>query len=124
MSLKHETRITREIIKYIKESRGDAFHVHGSSLQRGGEPDISGEVWDDKLGWIHIKVEVKTPEGEPTWRQLHRLKQYHKAGYMVGIVTSITEFRRLVTMWVLWAKLGRPRTGLSTLPYKEIYGDD
>lgn len=108
MAVKEETKITRAVIAQIKELGGDGFHVHGSALQRGGEPDITGEIKLELVGWIHMKVEVKTPEGEPTERQLYRLRHYWEAGYLVGIVTSVSEFMKLLRNYQVWRVANQP----------------
>lgn len=121
MSTKAETKITQDIIAHIKSLGGDAFHVHGSALQRGGEPDISGEVQVKHTRlWRHLKVEVKTPEGEPSERQLYRLRHYHDKGYVAGVVTSIRELDELLdAYYVYWHG---SRLLLDKLPYaKDIY---
>lgn len=92
---KAETIIVQAIIKYIKNKGGDAFHVHGSGVQRSGEPDIDGSMPDGD-GWIHLKVEVKTPSGTPSAIQLYRIEEYKKRGYCAGIVTDIISFAELV----------------------------
>lgn len=86
-----ETDIVQKIIAYIKLQGGDAFHVHGSIFQRKGEPDISGEI-DIWRGWRHLKIEVKRPGEAPTNLQIKRLRHYHKAGYVAGVVTSLEDF--------------------------------
>lgn len=77
----------------------DGYHVHGSEMQRGGEPDIDGSVILSSDRWGHLKVEVKTPIGLPTPRQLYRLREYHKRGYVVGIVTSVDEMQQILLMY-------------------------
>lgn len=89
--MKTETSIVRKIKKFVHSAGGRAWHVHGSSLQPSGEPDIDGY-----LNGFHLKIEVKTPKGKPTQDQLHRLCDYNKAGYVVGIVTDVYEFINLI----------------------------
>jgi len=60
--MKAETRIVQAMLKYIHKAGGEGYHVHGSSLQRAGEPDIDGS-FPHNGGWLHLKVEVKTPTG-------------------------------------------------------------
>lgn len=93
---KPETYRTRAILTYLKQIGGDGFHVHGSSMQRKGEPDISGEVPDVNGRWHHLKLEVKTPTGQPTKLQLLRLSRYSRRGYVTGVVTSITDVQRIL----------------------------
>lgn len=96
MAVKEETPITQDCIAWIKDQGGDAWHVHGSALQRSGEPDICGEIPDGVGGWLHLKIEVKTPTGKPSKLQEYRLAQYAKAGYVTGIVTSVDELKTVV----------------------------
>jgi len=98
MATKPETLIVNKLISYIKAQGGDAWHVHGSALQRAGEPDIDGWI-PTRWGAAHIKVEVKTPEGRPTALQLVMLRKYHKAGYLVGVVTCVQDLKILVSIW-------------------------
>lgn len=87
-----ETPITESIIARIKQLGGRGWHVHGSMLQPSGEPDIDGCLPNN----IHLKVEVKTPTGTPSEKQLYRLRFYARYGYLVGIVTSVEEFDKLL----------------------------
>ena len=113
-----ETALKLDIIRAIKASGGDAFHLSGSIKQRGGEPDISGEYPSGALGaWVHLKLEVKRPGERPTRRQLYRLGWYHRAGYVAGVVTSVADLQKLL-------KAYQNRDGLATsgLPFaEEIY---
>lgn len=96
MAVKPETRIVNKIMVYLRTVwNGDCYHVHGSLLQRKGEPDIDGSAYVEG-NWLHLKLEVKTDNGEPSPLQVHRLKEYHKRGYVAGIVTSIEDVERLL----------------------------
>lgn len=95
---KEETGIVDEIVEYIKGEGGDAYKTLGSAAQRGGEPDVTGEIYSNRLGyWLHLKLEVKTDEGEPTGRQEHRVELYEKRGYIAGIVRSVSDVQILIT---------------------------
>lgn len=98
MAKKLETRIVQNIMRYMSQHYAfDGYHVHGSLLQRNGEPDIDGSLWSDVLGrWVHLKVEVKTSTGEPTKLQLTRLRAYFRRGYLVGVVTSVEDMMLIV----------------------------
>lgn len=108
MAAKDETAITRSIIAQIKGYyKGDAWHVHGSALQRGGEPDIDGAVklfpdYVQQGAWTHLKLEVKTPVGEPDKRQLYRMQQYWRMGYLVGVVVDEFELHTLIQQYKKW----------------------
>lgn len=127
MAIKPETRRTRDIIEYIKTTLdGDAYHVHGSIMQRSGEPDISGEVCINGV-WLHLKLEVKTPSGTPSKLQLERLRRYHRAGYVTGIITSIAGEHGLIQLlhaYSLWRGVGVSMENYGLLYGTEIYGAD
>lgn len=113
----NETYITQSIIEWIKANGGDAWHVHGSSVQRAGEPDIDGAIfWRDE--WLHLKLEVKTPTGKPSRLQIFRLQIYWSEGYLVGIVTSIDETRKLLTAYSEWKRSG------TALPFKKLFKNE
>ena len=96
-----ETTIQNAIQDYIKDNGGDVFKVHGSSMQRAGEPDLCGEI--PILGeWVHFKIEVKTPTGVPSALQKVRLRRYHMRGYLVGVVTSVADTSRLIEAYTLF----------------------
>lgn len=97
---KEETKITRDIIHWIKASGGDAWHVHGHPMQRIGEPDIDGWLPPLKEGGPHrhLKIEVKTVKGYPSTIQLRRILEYKRAGYISGIVTSVGEAEKLCSV--------------------------
>lgn len=127
MSVKSETKITQACIHYIKSKGGDAWHVHGSMFQRSGEPDIDGWLpYGSHL--FHLKVEVKTPIGKPSKLQLERLRVYHRAGYVVGIVTSVEELMDLLFKHSAYLSLSKTAqmAGFGTylgIDKYQIYGD-
>ncbi len=98
MATKSETRIVRAVVEYLtKHYLFYGYHVHGSMLQRSGEPDLDGSIWSHALRrYVHIKIEVKTPTGEPTKLQLTRLREYFRRGYLVGIVTSWADMEQVI----------------------------
>lgn len=90
-----ETLIQKKIQKWIKATGGDSWKVHGSGMQRVGEPDIDGWL-PYEYGHIHLKLEVKTPTGVPSKIQVVRLRKYWKAEYLAAIVTSVQELELYV----------------------------
>jgi len=90
-----ETELVQKIIAYVKNSGGDAWHVHGSAVQRAGEPDIDGWM---PIGpfCIHFKVEVKIGDNQASAIQEVRLDMYRLGGYAVGVVRSVNEFQDLI----------------------------
>ena len=107
MGTKPETAIVRKIINKLRRKRNfDGYHVHGSMLQRRGEPDITGDVWSDELQcWMHIKLEVKTKTGKPSELQLARLREYHRRGYVAGLVTSADEAENVISAYEVWRSM-------------------
>lgn len=99
MAEKAESRIVESIIAHIRRYGGDAYHVHGSLLQRRGEPDISGEVYLAGKGFMHLKIEVKCPGESPTPLQLHRLEHYASFGYVAFWCNSLEDFKRQLFAW-------------------------
>jgi hypothetical protein len=93
---KPETKLAEACIAWVKKQGGDAWHVHGSALQRAGEPDIDGAiVWDD--GSIsHFKIELKVGDNQPSKLQEARLTKWRSLGYITGVVWSLEEFQMLV----------------------------
>ena len=112
MTSKPETKITVACIQWIKDVGGDAWHVHGSAMQRAGEPDIDGVLPYSRVVkygaheapqyWIHLKIEVKTATGKPSELQIERLRRYSKMGYCAGIVTSVDELKALYEAYRGW----------------------
>lgn len=97
MAQKPETPITNACLAWLVKQGGDGFHVHGSMYQRKGEPDICGEIrYNHHI--YHLKVEVKTlaKTSKPDPLQIYRLQQYHKWGYVVGVVRSVEQLENLI----------------------------
>ena len=90
-----ETDLVRTIIKWVKGHKGDAWHVHGSSVQRAGEPDIDG--WFP-VGFkiIHFKVECKIGKGVVSPIQAARLGKYREAHYATGVAYSLDDFKDII----------------------------
>lgn len=97
MSAKEETSIVRDCLEWLLKNGGRGYHVNGSSLQPTGEPDIDGYISSLVLSrYLHLKIEIKTPTGSPSPKQLLRLAEYKTAGYVTGIATSLEEFIRII----------------------------
>lgn len=95
---KEETGIVDGIVQHIKDRGGDAYKTLGSAAQRGGEPDVTGEIYSERIAqWVHLKLEVKTDEGEASARQDFRIELYEKRGYAAGIVRSTADVDLLIT---------------------------
>lgn len=98
MAGKAESAIRTAIRNYINGNGGFAFVVSGSSTQASGIPDLDASYPSSTVpyGYIHCKLEVKTPVGKPTVKQVEILRMYHRQGYCVGIVTSVQDFKNLI----------------------------
>lgn len=92
MPSKDETRIVRAILKWVASQGGDGYHVHGSGMQRRGEPDIDCSVPRRDGSWLHIKCEVKTSGNKPSKQQAARLQDYANRGYLSFWVDSLEGF--------------------------------
>jgi hypothetical protein len=100
MPSKPETAIANALVAWIKSKGGDGYKIIGSASQRGGEPDITGEIYSERLGrWVHLKLEVKTFLGAATLRQTARVQLYQKRGYCAGVVRSVEELVDLLARW-------------------------
>lgn len=99
MVTKQETKIVLKILDYIRHCGGDGWKVHGSELQRAGEPDLDAWIPDPRGGHIHMKLEVKTPTGEPSPLQVHRINTYKRAGYLAEIVTSVDDLKEAINAY-------------------------
>lgn len=97
MSAKAETSLARNCIKWVKAQGGDAWHVHGSAVQRSGEPDLDGCVPTKDGGFIHFKIELKTPGNLPRKLQAIRLERWSRFGYTTGVAESLSQFIEIVT---------------------------
>src|SRR5687768_2465041 len=128
-----ESDIRTNIMAGLRKTRKfDGYAVHGGGLQRMGEPDLTGEVWLPTLGiWGHLKLECKTPIGEASVLQRTRLREYHKRGYIVGVVRSIKEAEAIIASyeqyWSLSLNVCEPIIDILekhgyTVLHRSIYG--
>lgn len=125
---KAETVIVQKVMNYMtRYFQFDGFHVHGSIYQRKGEPDIDGSVFlcagEIYARWFYAKIEVKTPTGKPTELQLIRLREYHRRGYLVGIVTSVEDVQALIGVYERWYGTYYCALSLSTVANELSYED-
>lgn len=93
MTLKPETKIVKQIEKWVFDQGGEVLKLHGSVMQRSGEPDlIGGFGMDTKYAGVHFVYEVKLPGEEPRDDQLYRLDRWGLAYFSHGWGTSLGEF--------------------------------
>lgn len=93
-----EADLRRKIIRWVREQGGDAHSVHGSTVQRAGEPDIDGWLPSPR-GFIHLKIECKLDYNKPTPLQAYRVTQYKKAGYCAFTAYSLDDVKKEVERW-------------------------
>lgn len=96
MATKPETALRSRIHAWIKVKGGTSWTVHGNALQSAGQPDIDGWIPDPRIGFIHLKLEVKTNTGVAAKNQLAWIKTYKRGGYCAGIVRSVDDVQKLV----------------------------
>jgi hypothetical protein len=90
---KPETRIVKQIERWILSEGGEVLKLHGSAMQRTGEPDlIGGFGLKTKYAGVHFVYEVKLPDEEPRPDQLYRLERWANAYYSAGWGTSLGDF--------------------------------
>ena len=97
MTIKPETKIVKQIEKWVYEQGGEVLKLHGSSMQRSGEPDLIGGFGrDTKYGGVHFVYEVKLPGEEPRDDQKYRLERWARSYFTAGWGTSLQEFIRFI----------------------------
>lgn len=101
---KPETKIVDEIRSWILTYNGYSIKTHGDVMATLGTPDIIGGLYvnaiindglSDKCTLpipVLFAVEVKQPGKRLTDVQAYALKQWQRAGYHTGCVTSLEEF--------------------------------
>lgn len=91
MSQKPETKIVKTIEAHILENGGEVLKLHGSAMQRSGEPDLIGSYM-----LTPFVYEVKLPGETPREDQLYRLQRWRRQGFAAGWGTSLTDFIRFI----------------------------
>ena len=81
-----EARLSRQIMKALKERGAWCFKVHGSEYQPAGIPDILGCYQGIMFG-----VETKMPGNKPSEIQNYRMAQMQKAGAVVVVAYSVND---------------------------------
>lgn len=95
----NETALSVACQKRIRvEHSGAVLKVHGSAMQRKGEPDLlaSVPVSGGGLGRF-CAIELKQPGKVPTSLQYKRLRDYAAAGALAGYVTTEVELDELLS---------------------------
>jgi hypothetical protein len=88
----NETKLSEGCQRRVVEVwSGAVLKIHGSAMQRRGEPDLLICV-QGRL----IAVELKQPGEVPTRLQMKRLRDWQKAGAIAGWATTEVELDRLL----------------------------
>lgn len=86
-----ESRITKTIIKYLRDIGAWAIKKHGSAYMRAGLPDIFALV-----GGRFLALEMKAPRGVLTPIQARSLADLEAHGALVGVVTSVADVEAII----------------------------
>jgi|SRR5689334_419491 len=89
--MKPETRIVDQIMMWVFEQGGEVLKLHGSAMQRSGEPDLIGAV--DSKPFVY---EVKLPGEQPREDQIYRLERWARVGFRAGWGTSLKDFEEFI----------------------------
>lgn len=93
--MKPETRIVHQIESFILANGGEVLKIHGSVMQRSGEPDLIGSYM-----LTPFVYEVKLPNETPRDDQLYRLERWRKQGFAAGWGTSLQDFKSFMSDYV------------------------
>lgn len=86
-----EARLSRSIIKWLKEQGHFAFKIHGGPTMMAGLPDIVAVVHGRFLG-----VESKMPGNKASMRQRYVHGLIERAGGTVVVAYSLSDVRKAV----------------------------
>lgn len=92
---KSETLVVAAIMAWVMSNGGDCWHVHGSSMQRSGEPDLDGAIFVKGVP-VHFKIEIKVDGNTTTPLQEFRLARWRSYGYVTGVAHNLDEFKELI----------------------------
>ncbi len=95
MAQKPETKIVNAIQQWVNDHNGNVLKLHGSSMQRSGEPDLIGgiiSIYEGTEYATHFAVEAKLPGELPRPLQVYRMNQWAKVGYWADTVYSLDDF--------------------------------
>lgn len=105
MAQKPETRLSNKLRKIAESWGANVLKVHGSTMQRKGEPDhiggivLSVELYNGVIDeWeIPYAIELKMPDNEATDLQKHRLAEWARVGYATGVAYNLVDY---VQIWL------------------------
>lgn len=82
-----ESTLVRQIVAALRATPGVVVRKrHGSSWSVAGDPDLYGS-----FRGRHFEIEVKRRSGEVTELQQARLRDWARAGALVGVARSVGE---------------------------------
>lgn len=83
----HESTLVRQIVAALRATPGVVVRKrHGSSWSVAGDPDLYGS-----FRGRHFEIEVKRRGGEVTELQHARMRDWARAGALVGVARSVGE---------------------------------
>lgn len=101
--MKPESKIVDKIEAWVFEQGGEVLKLHGSAMQRTGEPDLIGAFGPETAyPMVHFVYEVKMPGEEPREDQHYRLERWERAGLSASWGTSFENF-----VWFITSQVGR-----------------
>lgn len=91
MTTKSDAPLERVIVKKVidklnKLKKVRAIKVHGGGFGSGGQPDVTGCIMTDGIGW-RFDLEGKRPGQKPTERQKKEMERWGACGSIVGVFT-------------------------------------
>jgi len=87
-----ESTLVREIVAALRATPGVVVRKrHGSSWSVAGDPDLYGS-----FRGRHFEIEVKRRDGVVAELQRARLRDWARAGALVGVARSVDEALRIV----------------------------
>jgi hypothetical protein len=82
-----ESTIVRQIVAALRTIPGVVVRKrHGSSWSVAGDPDLYGSYKGR-----HFEIEVKRPSGEVSEIQQARLRDWERAGALVGVARGVED---------------------------------
>lgn len=105
MTQKSETILSNNIRDVVESWGANVLKVHGSAMQRKGEPDhiggiiLSADLYNGIVDdWeIPYAIELKMPGNDATDLQKHRLAEWARVGYATGVAHNLQEY---VQIWL------------------------
>lgn len=93
----NESNLTDRVCRYFAKLKREGKRiewkkVHGSPMQRRGEPDLD-VCYEGRC----VKIELKVGKNTTTELQKFRLQQWRKAGAVCGVARSVEEVKELLS---------------------------